>query len=139
MTSNPLPAALISFALSASGAAEPARDPIDAAAGRMGLVQIEDDVGQRQFYLAGTETTDCVTVLRGKDGETLAIDWTKTRAAVMSEGFIWVQAPPAGLAIVGDVERREELEKMIVLSGEIGKRAKRCAGPAAMTDEDRPK
>jgi len=120
--------ALVAMVPPAAGAPPAPTDAIDAAAQGLSPVQIEDDIGQRQFDLTAITTTGCVTVLRG-DGAEIRIDWSKAEDGGMSDGFIWVKAPPVQLAIVADVARRDQLEKLIALSNAMGQRARECRVP----------
>jgi len=125
--------------LAPAAPAEPPADPIDAAAKAVTPLGIEDDGSHDEFFVSRFTTTGCVTVVRGTGAQEIVIDWKKAAVAAMSEGFIYVRAEPISLAILADVDRRDQYDKLVALSAAIGKRAKECAGPPVVTDADRPK
>jgi len=126
------------LAIAAPLASEPTADPVDTAAQALSPIGIKDGVGLREFFVARTTSTGCVTVLHGTGAEEISIDWKQAEVVAMSEDFLSVRTPSVRLAIVADVERPDQYKKLVALSGAMGRRAKECAGPSVLTDADRP-
>lgn len=113
---------------------KPVVDPIDMAAQGLAPAQIEDDAGQRDLDLVAVRTAGCVTVLHAEDGVEFRIDWSQPARGVFAEGFVFIKAPPVQLAIVGDVDEAEQLDKLTRLGQAMEAKAKQCGGWAALTE-----
>jgi hypothetical protein len=104
-------------------------DPLDRALQTLALIAIEDDTGHREFTVTRFATTGCITAFSGNDAE-LKVDWSKTAAAGLSDGFLFVHAPPQHVALLIDPERSGEWEKLGAVAGVLERKVTECGGKA---------
>jgi reactive intermediate/imine deaminase len=104
-------------------------DPLDRALQTLALIAIEDDSGHREFTVTNFATAGCTTTFSGKDAE-LKVDWSKTSAASLSDGFLFVQAPPQQFALLIDPERKGEWDKLVAAAGVLTQKVTDCGGRA---------
>lgn len=110
-------------------AAAPTADPLDRALHTLALIAIEDDTGRREFTVTRFTTAGCTTTFSGKDAE-LTVDWSKTAAAGLSDGFLFVHAPPQQFALLIDPERSGEWDKLGAVARVLERKVTECGGKA---------
>jgi hypothetical protein len=114
--------ALIPFPLLA---ATPAALTIDGAFKGV-IAQIEDDVGKGpDRRLKTIHTTGCKSTLQAK-GKRWTIDWTKAEAVALEDSFIFLKAPPVQLAIVVDMGKPTQSEKLRAMYRAMAAKAGEC-------------
>lgn len=93
---------------------------------------VEDDVARNDSQLVSIETKGCGSRFVTKAGE-INVNWSAAQQVGMSDGFIFVSAPPAQFAIVADVEKEDQWTKLKALDAALEELAARC-----MAQEIRP-
>ena len=88
--------------------------------------QIEDDVNPGgDSLLVSMKTTGCKTELIGSTRQ-WTIDWRKTEMVAPGDTFVFVDAPPVKLAIVGDASKPDQAAKLSALYAAMSAIGARC-------------
>ncbi len=90
--------------------------------------QIEDDVNPGgDSRLVSMKTIGCKTELIGSTRQ-WTIDWRKTEMVAPGDTFVFVDAPPVKLAIVGDASKPDQAAKLNALYAAMSVIEERCKG-----------
>jgi azurin len=88
--------------------------------------QIEDDINPGDdSRLVSMKTTGCKTELIGSTRQ-WTIDWSKTEMVAPGDTFVFVDAPPVKLAIVGDASKPDQAAKLSALYAAMSVIGARC-------------
>ena len=102
---------------------------IDVLAAMLDPAEVEDDNGP-DAEMRNVETKGCTTGIETKARE-YSIDWTKPAQVVLGDTFVFIEAPPVKLAIVGDASRPRQAEVLKSLARAMNELAAKCAAPSA--------
>ena len=119
---------LAAFLAVAAQSPSPAPDPI-ARAIEVLVAEVEED-RQPDRRLEAMATNGCETLVTAA-GRTWTIDWRRAQRVVLEDTFVFVDAPPVRLAIVGDAGSPEQAARLVALSEAMQGAAARCGRPDA--------
>ena len=114
---------LAAFLAVAAQSPSPAPDPIARAIDGL-VAEVEED-RQPDRRLETMATNGCETVVTAAGG-TWTIDWRRAQRVVLEDTFVFVDAPPVRLAIVGDAGIPAQAARLVALSEAMQAAAARC-------------
>lgn len=121
--------------LSASCAAQPASDDAIAAAADGLTAAIEDDRNALDSEMLSISNTGCITHITAKE-RNWDVDWRNALMLSREDTFIFVKAPPVQLAIVADMAKPGQSEKLDKLALAMAEVAEKCMPAEKIVEPD---